>query len=106
MNQFRRRLFPSCAFRSRIFAEFFASFEKFADFAANFSRSFEKLADFADFADSGTRRFWGFRRGRFLKEKDVVIFGKVLHLQGALYTCLVALFCVIVFFFVFNALSS
>ena len=51
MNQFRRRLFPSCAFRSRIFAEFFASFEKFADFAANFSRSFEKLADFADFAD-------------------------------------------------------
>ena len=51
MNQFRRRLFPSCAFRSRIFAEILASFEKLADFAANFSRSFERLADFADFAD-------------------------------------------------------
>ena len=33
-----------------------------------------------------------------MKEKDVVIFGKVLNLQGALYTGLVALFCVIVFF--------
>ena len=36
MNQFRRRLFPSCAFRSRIFA----SFEGLADFAANFSQIF------------------------------------------------------------------
>ncbi|WP_235385354.1 hypothetical protein, partial [Prevotellamassilia timonensis] len=44
MNQFRRRLFPSCAFRSRISPSFFASFEKLADFAANFSPSFEKLA--------------------------------------------------------------
>ena len=40
MNQFRRRLFPLCAFRSRISP----SFEKFADFAVCFSRSFEKLA--------------------------------------------------------------
>ena len=47
MNQFRRRLFPSCAFLSRIFA----SFEGLADFALSFSRSFERLADFADFAD-------------------------------------------------------
>ena len=47
MNQFRRRLFPLCAFRSRIFA----SFEGLADFALSFSRSFERLADFADFAD-------------------------------------------------------
>ena len=58
MNQFRRRLFPSCAFRSRIFAEILASFEEFAVFAWSFARSFEWLADFAlsflglaDFAD-------------------------------------------------------
>ena len=51
MNQFRRRLFPSCAFRSRSFAEIFASFEEFAVFAWSFARSFERLADFADFAD-------------------------------------------------------
>ena len=57
MNQFRRRLFPLCAFLSRIFAEFFASFEKFAVFAWSFSRSIERLADFADFARSFSPRF-------------------------------------------------
>ena len=67
MNQFRRRLFPSCAFRSRIFAEIFASFEEFAVFAANFSRSFERLADFADFADFADSEWLS-----FLKKGDFV----------------------------------
>ena len=44
MNQFRRRLFPFCAFLSRI------------------SPSFLALADFADFADFEDLRARGFRR--------------------------------------------
>ena len=88
MNQFRRRLFPSCVFLSRIFA------------------SFEGLADFADFADfEGSQISRISQRTFFERERCSYIWKSFTFAE-----CIVHMSCCVVLchriLFVFNALSS